>query len=54
MTNVEWDENSYSQSRMGEKIEILADDLPEFLVQNKNIYGILSKGIHELSSNSRL
>lgn len=35
--------------RMSEKIEVLADHLPEFLVKHKAIYGILSKGIHELS-----
>lgn len=28
---------------------MLAHRLPEFLVENKSMYGILSKGIHELS-----
>jgi len=30
------------------KIEILKDQLPPFLVDNKKIYSILSKGVHEL------
>jgi hypothetical protein len=34
---------------MGERIELLKDELPEFLVENKAMYSILSKGIHELS-----
>ena len=34
---------------MAEKIEILQSELPTFLVENKSIYSILSKGIHELS-----
>ena len=31
------------------KIDTLKDYLPEVLVANKNVYGIVSKGIHELS-----
>ena len=31
------------------KIETLKDYLPPILVENKNVYGIVSKGIHELS-----
>lgn len=30
------------------KIELAKNDLPQFLVENKKIYSILSKGIHEL------
>lgn len=30
------------------KIELAKSDLPQFLVENKKIYSILSKGIHEL------
>lgn len=44
----DWDEKAYSKSRVIEKIELLQGYLPEFLVENKSIYGILSKGIHEL------
>ena len=35
--------------KMNQKIEFLKDYLPPFLVNNKVLYGILSKGIHELS-----
>ena len=49
MVQPAWDEALYGQSRMGEKIGLLADYLPLFLVENKSMYGILSKGIHELS-----
>ena len=31
------------------KIETLKDYLPKVLVTNKNVYGIVSKGVHELS-----
>lgn len=44
-----WDESTFASKKMDEKIKILRRFLPEFLVENKNIYGILSKGIHELS-----
>lgn len=43
-----WNEEQYRQSRMDGKIEMLKNSLPEFLVNNKSIYSILSKGIHEL------
>lgn len=42
-------EEAFSQLRMTEKIELLKDYLPEVIVENKMIYGIVSKGIHELS-----
>lgn len=35
--------------RMEEKVELLKDFLPSQLVGMKKIYGILSKGVHELS-----
>jgi len=35
--------------RFDEKIDTLKDYLPDLLVNNKNLYGIVSKGIHELS-----
>lgn len=41
-------EKDFSRLRMDEKITILKDNLPQFLVNNKHIYSILSKGIHEL------
>lgn len=43
------DEDAYNRGRMVEKIDLLKDYLPNFLVSNKSIYGILSLGIHELT-----
>lgn len=44
-----WDEEQYIKSRMLEKIKTLKDFLPHFLVDNPGMYGLLSKGVHELS-----
>ena len=44
-----WDEPAYQQSRMSERLQLLAPHLPMFLVENRLLYGVLSKGIHELS-----
>lgn len=41
-------EEDYNQAKMSEKISLLSSHLPSFLVENKNMYSILSKGIHEL------
>ena len=49
--NTAFNEVSYSSGRMNEKIQMLSGYLPDFLVENNTIYGILSKGIHELSEN---
>jgi len=43
------DREKYNKSRMSDKIDMLSAHLPEFLVQHKSIYGILSIGIHQLS-----
>lgn len=47
--NSGWNESSYLKARMDEKIRLLNGLLPAFLVDNRTMYGILSKGIHELS-----
>lgn len=47
-TQTDWNEEKYKMARMDDKIELLKSNLPKFLVENKIIYGILSKGIHEL------
>ena len=47
-------EETYNKSRMDEKIGLLKGYLPSFLVENKSIYSILSKGIHELDENTCL
>jgi hypothetical protein len=44
-----WNESDYGKGRMDDRIEMLKTHLPSFLVKNKSLYGILSKGIHELS-----
>jgi hypothetical protein len=44
-----WSEAEFEKLRMAERIEFLKDHLPEFLVKNKKLYGILSLGIHELN-----
>ncbi|MBB1568281.1 MAG: short-chain dehydrogenase [Capnocytophaga sp.] len=47
-------DEAFNKSRMDEKIGLLKDYLPSFLVENKSIYSILSKGIHELDENTCL
>jgi hypothetical protein len=42
------DKSVFQTSRMDEKIEMLKSHLPNFLVENKGLYSILSLGIHEL------
>lgn len=49
-----WDEQSYQDARMQEKIQLLKDQLPAALVENANIYRILSVGIHALSEDDCL
>lgn len=43
------DAEQFEKQRMDEKIASLNGYLPPFIVENHGIYGILSKGIHELS-----
>jgi len=43
------EEDTYNKARIDEKIKLLSDYLPKSLVDNKVFYGIVSKGIHELS-----
>jgi len=42
-------EEDFNKARMSDKIELLKEYLPEVIVENKTIYSVLSKGIHELS-----
>jgi hypothetical protein len=44
-----WQETEFKALRMKEKIELLKNHLPEFLVKNAKLYSILSLGIHELN-----
>ena len=43
------DDEEFEQARVAERIKMLQGCLPEILIKNTTIYGILSKGIHELS-----
>ncbi|WP_407270031.1 hypothetical protein [Radiobacillus sp. PE A8.2] len=51
---VKFEDDVYNSKRMDERILMLKNFLPEFLVENRNIYGILSKGVHELTEKSCL
>lgn len=44
-----WIDDVYQKSRFKDKIVLLQEFLPVFLVQNTPLYSVLSKGIHELS-----
>ncbi|MGB5918102.1 hypothetical protein [Arcobacter sp.] len=48
------DEEDYKKSRMDQKIGLLSTHLPDFLVEHKSMYSILSKGIHELDEETCL
>ena len=47
-------ESDFKISRMDQKINLLANYLPDFLVENKAMYSILSIGIHELDEKTCL
>lgn len=44
-----WKDEEYEKKRFDERIESLREYLPGVLVENRAIYAILSKGLHELS-----
>lgn len=46
--------DNFRKAKIDEKIKMVGDYLPEFLVENRSIHGILSKGIHELSDDECL
>jgi hypothetical protein len=52
--NSPWDEDQYCRSRMDEKVLMLKNYLPEFLIANRSIYSILSLGIHSLDEQTCL
>lgn len=45
----ELNEDEFKKARVAEKVSLLANYLPKILVDNPVFYGIISKGIHELS-----
>jgi len=50
----EFQDDEYKKARMDEKIKIVKNYLPDFLVENRNLYAILSKGIHDLEEDECL
>ena len=44
-----WNDEDFSRLHMDEKVGFLRDFLPAFMVDNRRIYAILSKGLHELT-----
>lgn len=48
-TQSSWDEKEFQNAKMDQKIALLKESLPPFLVENKILYSILSKGIHSLN-----
>lgn len=44
-----WNDEEYLRARMGQRIAMLKQWLPSFLVENTAMYALLSKGLHELS-----
>ena len=50
----EWNDKDYETSRVSHKIKMLKNYLPDFVVENKGLYGILSKGVHSLSEDECL
>lgn len=42
-------DEAYIRARMDDKIKMVKDHLPDFLVENRSLYAILSTGIHDLT-----
>ncbi len=49
-----WADEAFENARMDEKIAILKQHLPKFLVDNRKLYGIMSMGVHTLSESECL
>ena len=49
-----WKDEEFFGLRMIDKIKLLKDHLPEFLVENAKVYSILSIGIHDLDEEACL
>ena len=45
----EWNEEEYRKGRMKEKVSMLKNFLPEFILQHPELYSVLSIGVHELT-----
>jgi len=44
-----WEQADFNQKKMDQKIDLLKDHLPPFMVERKRIYSILSLGLYELT-----
>jgi len=42
-------EEDYKKARWPERIKLLSSLLPDYLVEHSAVYGVLSKGVHELT-----
>ena len=49
-----WENDQFYAVRMEDKINLLKEHLPAFLVENRKIYSILSVGVHELDDKTCL
>jgi hypothetical protein len=49
-----WADEDYKNKSVAERIEMMKEHLPDFMVDNKRLYGILSRGMHELTEEARL
>lgn len=45
----EIDKSHFESLKMENKLQLLSNHLPEVILENKSLYGVLSAGIHELS-----
>lgn len=48
------DSGMFRKAHVSDKIKMLKDYLPEIMVENAQVYGILSKGVHELDEETCL
>jgi len=44
-----WDDRAFQQARMQDKLVLVRDYLPPFMVEQRKLYAILSKGVHALT-----
>ncbi|KTC05820.1 hypothetical protein AO387_11340 [Pseudomonas syringae ICMP 11168] len=49
-----WSEEVYNKARMNERIKMLKDQLPSYLVEHHKMYGVLSSGVHNQSESECL
>lgn len=52
--NKDFSNEEYLKARMDDKIKMVKDHLPDFLVENRSLYAILSTGIHDLTEDECL